>query len=134
VPRRATVAAGEFTYLFINHFTKTRGDYMSSDLKRVSGLWLKQGRSGTFMSGETDAEIPAGTRLLVFKNTRKTKGDSQPDYILNVAPDDPGYESRGRQSGNGASRGSQQRQAPAHSQAESAPHAPPPPSEDEIPF
>jgi hypothetical protein len=87
------------------------------------------------MSGETDAEIPAGTRLLVFKNTRKAKGDKQPDYILNIAPDDPGYESRGRQSGNGASRGSQQRQAPAHTAAASEPDdAPPPPAEDRIPF
>jgi hypothetical protein len=65
---------------------------MASDFKRVSGLWLKEGRAGTFMSDETDTNIPAGTRLFVFKNTKKVKGDKQPDYTLSVAPPDPGYE------------------------------------------
>src|SRR5262245_40234306 len=108
---------------------------MSSDLKRVSGLWLKDGRNGKFMSGETDTDIPAGTRLLVFKNTKKVEGDKQPDYILNVAPEDPGY--GGRHSGNGDPRGSQtkpvQRQQPASIASTSA-GAPPPPTEDSIPF
>src|SRR4051812_46637613 len=84
---------------------------MASDLKRVSGLWLKDSRSGgKFMSGEAELAIPAGSRLLVFKNTKKTEGDKQPDYILNVAPDDPGYD-RGRQSSSGHQRGSQRRPA-----------------------
>ena len=56
-------------------------------LKRISGLWLKDGQSGKFMSGKTETPIPAGTRLLVFKNDRKQK-DSDPDYVLNLATDD----------------------------------------------
>jgi len=107
---------------------------MSSDLKRVSGLWLKDGRNGKFMSGETDVDIPAGTRLLVFKNTKKVEGDRQPDYHLNVAPDDPGYD-RGRQSGNGQQQGGRQPVPRQHSATSaSAPPAPSPPTQDQIPF
>jgi hypothetical protein len=52
------------------------------DLKRVSGLWLKDGKKGKFMSGQIDAEMPAGTKLLVFKNDKKNAGDKLPDYHL----------------------------------------------------
>jgi len=103
---------------------------MAGDLKRVSGLWLKNGRSGTFMSGETTEEIPAGSRLLVFKNTKKVSGDKQPDYVLNIAPDDSAGGSRGQQARDGSSRG-QHRPAPA---AALAPEANPVLDDSEIPF
>ena len=47
---------------------------------------LKDGKKGKFMSGETDVEIPAGSRLFVFKNDHK-QGDRDPDYVLHAAPD-----------------------------------------------
>jgi hypothetical protein len=55
---------------------------MSDDLQRASGLWLKDGKRGKFMSGETSEAIPAGSKLLVFKNDRKEPGSDQPDYTL----------------------------------------------------
>lgn len=111
---------------------------MASGLKRVSGLWLKDGRAGKFMSGETDADIPAGTRLLVFKNTKKVEGDKQPDYILNVAPEDPGCD-RGRQGSNGSSRRPEQPHSGRHSPRppDATPVAVAPPQnydDSEIPF
>src|SRR4051812_29330870 len=93
---------------------------MASDLKRVSGLWLKEGRSGSSMCGETACGSPAGSRLLVFKNTKKVKGDKQPDYTLNVAPDDPAYD-RGQRSANGSARGSERPQAGLRSARPPAP-------------
>src|SRR5258705_10368869 len=60
---------------------------MASDLKRVSGLWLKDGKNGKFMSGAVEDAIPAGAKLLIFKNDRKER-DQQPDYQLFVAPAD----------------------------------------------
>lgn len=96
---------------------------MASELRRVSGLWLKDGRSGKFMSGETDEEIPAGSRLLVFKNTKKVEGDKLPDYILHVAPDNAESTQRPRQSGtSGQSRQSTEAQDR------------PPLTDDQIPF
>lgn len=55
---------------------------MSDDLIRASGLWLKDGKRGKYMSGETSEAIPAGSKLLVFKNDRKEPGSNQPDYHL----------------------------------------------------
>ncbi len=53
-----------------------------NDLTRASGLWLKDGKRGKFMSGETSEAIPAGAKLLIFKNDRKEAGSQQPDYTL----------------------------------------------------
>ena len=36
---------------------------MADDLQRVSGLWLKDGKRGKFMTGETEIDIPAGAKL-----------------------------------------------------------------------
>lgn len=58
-------------------------------LVRASGLWLKDGKRGKFMSGETSEAIPAGAKLLIFKNDRKQAGSNEPDYTLFfVAPED----------------------------------------------
>jgi hypothetical protein len=55
---------------------------MADDLIRASGLWLKDGKRGKFMSGETADAIPAGARLLIFKNDRKQPGSNDPDFTL----------------------------------------------------
>src|SRR4051812_614139 len=97
-----------------------------SDLKRVSGLWLKDGKKGKFMSGQTDAEIPAGAKLLIFKNDKKSS-DKQPDYHLYAVNEDgaqAGDAPRDRHSSNGKARG----QAPAPAAPAGAP------TEDSIPF
>lgn len=61
---------------------------MAGNFRRVSGLWLKDGKRGKFFSGKVgDQPIPAGAKLFVFRNDKK-QGDSDPDYILNVATDD----------------------------------------------
>ena len=99
---------------------------MESDLKRVSGLWLKDGKKGKFMSGQTDEPIPGGAKLLIFRNEKKTT-DKQPDYHLYAVAEEGDGAPRGQRQGNGQSRG--QRQAPAI-----APTVPPPPDESEIPF
>ncbi len=101
---------------------------MESDLKRVSGLWLKDGKKGKFMSGQTDAEIPAGAKLLIFKNDKKSS-DKQPDYHLYCVAED-GAEAGGapqdRHASNGKARGPQTQAATSASPA--------PPTQDEIPF
>lgn len=58
-----------------------------SEFKRITGLWLRDGKNGKFMSGKVAQEvtIPAGAQLFVFKNTRKDR-DGDPDYTVNVAP------------------------------------------------
>ena len=101
-------------------------------LKRVSGLWLKDGRNGKFMSGETDTDIPAGTRLFIFKNTKKVDGDKQPDYSLNVAPPDPGSDRGSQRSSSGPSRGNGSQRQDQFSGPAQPP--PPPPDESTIPF
>lgn len=61
---------------------------MSDDLKRVSGLWLRESKGGSkYMAGKTDEAIPPGSKLLIFKNERK-ETENQPDYQLMIA--DPG--------------------------------------------
>lgn len=66
-------------------------------LKRASGLWLKDGKNGKYMSGNVTEAIPAGARLLVFRNDHKG-GDSDPDYTLNIAIDDDAPSQSPRQS------------------------------------
>lgn len=100
-----------------------------SDLKRVSGLWLKDGKKGKFMSGQTDAEVPSGAKLLIFKNEKKSS-EKQPDYHLYAVDEDGDHAGDGptdRHASNGKARG--QSQAANHSSA-----APPAPTEDSIPF
>ena len=65
-------------------------DSDNNDLQRISGLWLRTAKNGTaYMSGATDVAVPEGSKLLVFRNTRKVEGDDgQPDYTLHAAPAD----------------------------------------------
>ena len=100
-----------------------------SDLKRVSGLWLKDGKKGKFMSGQTDADIPAGTKLLIFKNDKKSN-DKQPDYHLYCV----GEDGAGAGDGRGESHQSNGKPRAEHRQTSAAPAAQPPPTEDSIPF
>ncbi len=64
---------------------------MSEELKRLSGLWLKDGKKGKFMSGSLNSEAMdwiqnnGPCKLLIFKNDRK-KNDKHPDYYLHAAP------------------------------------------------
>ncbi len=46
---------------------------------RITGLYLKDGQHGKFMSGKAKD----GQRYFVFRNTRK-KSDSEPDYVLST--------------------------------------------------
>jgi len=64
---------------------------VADDLVRASGLWLKDGKRGKFMSGEVREAIPAGAKLLIFKNDRKESGSNEPDYSLfyGAAEDQP---------------------------------------------
>ena len=89
-------------------------DQRQSDLVRASGLWLKDGSKGKFMAGKVEQEIPAGAKLLIFKNDRKER-DNQPDYQLFFCHDPA------------AAPGNAQ---PAPRQSET----PQPPEPDEIPF
>lgn len=59
-----------------------------SDLIEVSGLWLKEGRHGKYMTGNAKQAVPEGARLMIFKNDRKTTED-QPDYRLCFVEDQP---------------------------------------------
>jgi hypothetical protein len=113
---------------------------MDSNLTRVSGLWVKDGRKGKFFSGQTDAAIPAGAKLLIFRNDKRTS-DKSPDYVLYSAPSDSQGDdgSHHRQSASTPAR-SQQRPPASHDrghqqQPHSTPAAPRPPlDEDSIPF
>ena len=64
--------------------------------KRLTGLWLNEGKSGKYMSGKTREEvtIPAGAKLFVFKNDKK-KDERDCDYTLNVAEDEGEQQSAG---------------------------------------
>lgn len=44
-------------------------------MEKIGALWLKDGKQGKFMSG-----VIGGRNVLIFKNTRKGKGDKYPDY------------------------------------------------------
>lgn len=67
-------------------------------LRKVGGLWLNERQDGSkYMSGKVSEDIPANTKLLVFKNTYKEAGDNKPDYTLNVADDDQQEPARGQQ-------------------------------------
>lgn len=58
-------------------------------LRKVGGLWINEKKDGSkYMSGTVQENLPAGTKLMVFKNTYKEVGDKKPDYTLNVAEDD----------------------------------------------
>lgn len=57
-------------------------------LRKVGGLWLKDGAKGKFFSGQLREALPAGTNILIFKNNRKQPGEKFPDYEINVAEDD----------------------------------------------
>lgn len=62
-----------------------------SDLQKIGALWRKQGKNGTFYSGQLDAEkvksaLAGGdSRLLLFPV--KTKREKGPDVELFIAPD-----------------------------------------------
>jgi hypothetical protein len=67
-------------------------------LRRISGLWLKDGKKGKFMYGKVQEDIPAGTRLLAFKNQGRL-GNADPDYTLHVADDDEDQRGTSRSAG-----------------------------------
>ena len=51
-----------------------------SDLTKIGGLWLKDGKKGKFMSGSID-----GKNVLIFKNNRKQPGEKYPDYEVFIS-------------------------------------------------
>ena len=56
-------------------------------LVKLGALWLKEGRSGKFMSGVITLEDEGiEIKLLVFKNTYKEE-NRHPDYVIFEAPD-----------------------------------------------
>ena len=55
---------------------------MRKGVGRLSGLWLKDGKKGKFMSGKLD-DAP----IFIFKNDRK-QADNDPDYYQFKAVDD----------------------------------------------
>lgn len=67
-----------------------------NNLKKLSGLWLKEGKKGKFMSGSLDPDAiewlsnNAPVSLMIFKNTYKQDGDKKPDYELYAAPKEEG--------------------------------------------
>jgi hypothetical protein len=75
-----------------------------SNLKQISGLWLKEKKNGgKMMTGSLNAEaletlLDLGPcNLLIFKNDRKEEGSKQPDYQLFVAPKEDGGGRQSRQ-------------------------------------
>ena len=54
-------------------------------LIKIGALWLKNGKSGKFMSGEVEID-GRKYQILVFKNNYKDS-DNKPDYIIHL-PDD----------------------------------------------
>ena len=72
----------------------------------------KEWQNGKFMSGQIDADIPAGASLLIFKNDKKSS-DKQPDYHLYAVGEDSSHSAgptRDRHTSSGPARG-QQRQS-----------------------
>lgn len=73
-----------------------------NNLKRLSGLWLKEGKKGKFMTGNLNSEAMdwiennGPCNLLVFKNDRK-ESDKHPDYYLFAAPKEDSGERRDSQ-------------------------------------
>lgn len=57
-------------------------------LKKIGALWLKTKDGKTSLSGPVNEPIPAGTNILVFKNTYKKEGERTPDYTIHMAVDD----------------------------------------------
>lgn len=64
----------------------------SSNLVRISGLWIKEGRHGQYFAGKTDQDIPSGSRIIIFHNTKKTR-EAEPDFTLMISVDEPQQES-----------------------------------------
>lgn len=50
-------------------------------LKKMGAMWLRQGKKGTFMSGQVEI---GGVKhsFMVFKNNRKQDGSKHPDYEM----------------------------------------------------
>lgn len=57
-------------------------------LRKIGGLWLNEGKQGKYMAGNVSEALPAGAKIMVFKNTYKKPGEKTPDYTINVATDD----------------------------------------------
>jgi len=55
------------------------------ELKDVGALWAKEGKSGTFLSGEMNKE-GIDLKILVFKN-KKSK-PNHPDYRISMREED----------------------------------------------
>lgn len=63
-----------------------------SNLKKLGGLWLKEGKKGKYMSGSLNHEAiewlnnNAPVQVMIFKNDYKESGDKRPDYEMYAAP------------------------------------------------
>ena len=56
---------------------------MANDLTRLGGLWVNKDKNGNdYFSGD----FSPFTKILIYKNTYKQDGSSEPDYTLNIAP------------------------------------------------
>jgi len=55
-------------------------------LRKIGALWLKEGKSGKFLSGMVEIDGKK-INLMVFRNTRKQE-DRHPDYTINITEDD----------------------------------------------
>jgi hypothetical protein len=62
-------------------------------LKSVSGLWKRD--KGEGYSGKTDAPIPAGARLYLFKADQSKYKQNPPDLVLKVQADEASQETGG---------------------------------------
>lgn len=57
-------------------------------LRKIGGLWVNEGKNSKYMSGSCKESVPAGAKLMIFKNTHKQPGEKTPDYTINIAEDD----------------------------------------------
>lgn len=57
----------------------------SNDMVRLGGLWKNETKDGkSYLSGTF-----GGARVLIFPNGYKKDGSNDPDFILNLAPNQP---------------------------------------------
>lgn len=74
---------------------------MASDLLKIGGLWVHKDKNGNeYFSGD----FSPFTKILIYKNTYKKEGSSEPDYNINIAPKKKKEESSNEE-GNSASSG-----------------------------
>lgn len=103
-----------------------------SGLVRVMGLWENTDRKGNkYFSGNLTNSV----RVMIFKNSYKTEGSRDPEFILYVSQRSQEERQGGSQQGGGQGGGQQgggQQGGGAESQSQQRPNQPVP--EDDIPF